>query len=387
MKKIASIIIGCVASLVAVAQPQFKAEASQLRLGEIVFNTPKTVTFSVHNTGNSNLIIKEVHPSCGCVKVDVPTRSLLPGNTGQIVAVYDAKVMGTFYRELAVYTNAQEEPFYLSFDGRVVETPAVFTSDLPVDMGDLKLSSNVIEFDDVHKGDKPVAELQVANLSHYPYTPQLMHLPPYLSAEYYPEVIPQGQSGRIRLTLDSSKLLLNGLSQANIYLARRLGDRVCDENEIVVSAVLLPAFRDLTPEKLATAPHLVLMDADEMLDDEVTFVPQDNKKKLVKVLNLTNIGEEPLTVSTVQVWNRAIGVSLSDRVIAPHGTAKLKITVDTKVLPKTKGRPRVLIISDDPRQSKTVLNIIVNQQATKSAEKWSIQKTMKRIKGWRSTKE
>lgn len=356
------------------AQPRFLADKPEQRLGELQFQAPKTIIYDFQNTGNQPLIISEVRPSCGCIRVDFPRQSIPPGGKGTVSALYDAGMMGTFYRELAVYTNAGDQPIYLSFQGRVMEKPVEainFETDFPIDLGGIRLNTNSVEFDDVNKGDQPVVELQVANIDHERYTPQLMHLPPYLKAEYFPQVLHKGRTGRIRLTLDSNKLMMNGLNQTNIYLARQLGDRVGSQNEIVVSAVLLPAFAKLTANQLAHAPRMVMLDGEEMVNTpspankqsgraEIHFLPDGRKSKLTKTIQMTNIGEEPLTVQSVQVFNRAVAVSLDNRLIPAHGTSKLKITIDTKLLRKAKNKPRVLIISNDPRQPKTVLNLNVN---------------------------
>ena len=342
----------------AVAQPRFVAETPIQEVGEMVFQNPKTVTFNFVNKGDSSLLISEVHPSCGCIKVTYPEQPVPAGHAGTITAVYDAAMLGTFHRELAVYTNAQPAPFYLTFKGRVVTTLLDYDGDFPIDLGNVRLNTNYVEFEDVNKGDKPVVELQVANMEHGAYTPQLMHLPNYLSAEYIPAEIQAGRVGKIRLTLNSDHLFMDGLNQTSIYLARYMGDKVNDQNEIVVSTVLLPAFRDLTAEQLAKAPRIVLMDKGELVDGETTMLMAD-KKKVAKVINITNVGEETLTVSAVQVFNRAMTVSLSERNIPPHGTTKLKIVIDAKELAKAKNGPRLLLISNDPRQPKTELSINV----------------------------
>lgn len=338
------------------AQPRFTVQEKSLRMGEIMFQSPKTVAFTFVNNGSKPLMIKEVHPSCGCIKVDYPQKTVPAGQSGTIAATYDAAMLGSFYRELAVYTNVQETPYYLSFQGRVVETAVDYEGDFPIDLGNVRLNANYVEFDDVNKGDQPVVELQVANVEHAAYTPQLMHLPNYLTAEYLPSVVQPGRTGKIRLTLNSEKLFLDGLNQTSIYLARYMGDKVSEQNEIVVSAVLLPAFHNLTPDKLLTAPRVVLMDGDEMVKDEVPVV-MSGKKKVTKVLTVTNIGEEQLSFSNVQVFNRAMAVSLGDRNIAPHASTKLKITVDARELEKAKSGPRLLLISNDPRQPKIILNL------------------------------
>ena len=358
MRRIYTLLIILLAAQTAIAQPRFVADTPLQKVGEMVWKNPKTVTFSFQNKGNRQLIITRVHPSCGCVKVDYP-KKVSAGEKGTIKATYDAAMMGSFHRELAVYTNVQDEPYYLTFEGRVVESALDYDGDFPIDLGNVRLSTNYVEFDDVNRGDRPVVELQVANMEHGNYTPQLMHLPNYLTAEYIPTDIQPGRVGKIRLTLDSEKLFLDGLNQTSLYLARYMGDKIGEQNEILVSAVLLPAFRDLTPERLKTAPHIVLMDGNEMIEDETTMVMDPKKKTTSKTLNVTNIGEEPLTISAVQVFNRAMTVSLGDRNIPPHGTTKLKITLDAKELQRAKNGPRLLLISNDPRHAKNVLNINV----------------------------
>ncbi len=363
MKQILSVLSwGLIAGLMnidsLVAQPRMVVDTPQQKVGEMLWQNPKTVTFNFQNKGNQSLVIRDVHPSCGCIKVDYP-KEVSAGGKGTIKATYDAGMLGTFHRELAVYTNVQDEPYYLTFQGRVVESALDYDGDFPIDLGSVRLSSNYVEFDDVNKGDRPVVELQVVNMEHGTYTPQLMHLPNYLTAEYIPTDIQPGRVGKIRLTLDSEKLFLDGLNQTSLYLARYMGDKIGEQNEIVVSAVLLPAFRDLTPERLETAPHIVLMDGNDLIEEETTMVMDPKKKTTSKTLNVTNIGEETLTVSAVQVFNRAMTVSLGDRNIPPHGTTKLKITLDAKELRRAKNGPRLLLISNDPRHAKTVLNINV----------------------------
>lgn len=345
-------------SLTAMAQPKLTTDSESIKLGDIMWQNPKTVSFNFTNTGSDPLVITEIRPSCGCVNVAYPQQAIPAGAQSAIQATFDAAMLGTFYRELAVYTNMGDEPLYLSFSGRVVETAVDYEDDFPIDLGNVRLSSNYVEFDNVQKGDRPVVELQVANTSSAVYAPQLMHLPQYLSAEYLPKQIQPGRSGKIRLTLESEKLFMDGLNQTSVYLARRMPDKVSDENEIVVSAILIPAFQGLTAQQMARAPHIVVMDDETLVKDETQMV-MGKKQKATKTLNVTNIGEETLSISAVQVFNNAISVSLGNRNIAPHQTTKLKISVDAKLLAKAKNEPRLLIISNDPRQPKTVLNLNV----------------------------
>ena len=88
-----------------------------------------------------------------------------------------------------------------------------------------------------------------------------MHLPPYLKMETNPTVLLKGKKGTITLTLDTKQLMDLGLTQSSVYLARFAGDKVGEENEIPVSAVLLPDFSGMTEQDKAVAPVIRLSES------------------------------------------------------------------------------------------------------------------------------
>lgn len=351
----AAFLLVMLSASLAFAQPDFVPDIMKMRVGEILFQRPKTITFAFRNKGNQALVVENVVPSCGCTTVEWTKDSIAPKQAGLITAVYDAKMLGTFYKELAVYTNASTEPVYLSMEGRVVTSMLDYTGDFPIDLGSLRINTNYVEFDNVNRGDHPVAEFQVVNLERTPYRPELMHLPNYLTVQSFPEVIAGGGVGRIRLTLDSEKLGILGLNQTRIFLSRYLGDKVSDTNEILVSAVLLPDFSNLSQEQLARAPKIKLS------ADELDFGDLDGKGKMTQTLTISNDGQEPLDIRTVQVFNQALSVSLDKRRVEPGKMATMKVTVNDKYLVNAKNRPRVLLITNDPKQAKTIINVSVKQ--------------------------
>lgn len=335
------------------AQPCLSVTSDVQNVGEIMFQQPKTVTFEIRNSGTQPLVLTSVHPSCGCTQVVWPHEPIAPGATAKIEAVYDALLLGTFQKELEVYTNASSEPTYLTLQGRVVTTFVEGTdyNDFPIDLGNVRLSTNVVEFDDVNSGDHPEVQLQIVNMARESYKPELMHLPSYLSARYLPEKLAGGRVGRIILTLDSEQLKNYGLTETTIYLARKMGDTVGPDNEINVSTVLLPAFSHLSAEEMAAAPRMVLS------ADSLVFGDLNGKSKATRTITVTNRGQRPLHVSNVQVYGKALNVSLSSRTIQPGKTAKLKVTVLAEHLRTTKTQPRVLLIANDPERPKTTIRV------------------------------
>lgn len=339
-----------VGSLFSFAQGKMVFDIPNTHVGEILFQTPTTVNFHFTNKGNEPFEITEVNTMCGCTEATWTRGSIAPGSKGQISAIYDAKMLGTFRKELAVYTTLQKEPFYISMDGRVVTEKLDYKGDFPFDLGNIRINTNYLEFDDVNRGEHPYVELQVVNLERTPYRPQLMHLPAYLRMESVPEVIAGGRTGRIRVILDSDKLGLLGLNQTRIFIARFPGDKVSEENEILVSAVLLPSFAEMGPADMVKAPKM------ELSKTELSLDPSD-KKKMSETITITNTGMTDLNIRTVQVFNQALSVSVGNRTVAPGKTTTMKVTLNPKYLKKAKNRPRVLLITNDPQHAKQIINV------------------------------
>ena len=333
------------------AQPRFVPDVEIKKLGEVEFQQPKKVVFGFTNRGNQPLKITSVKASCGCIDVSYPTAEIPAGKGGEISMVYDANILGSFYKEVEVFTNASEEPAYLTIQGTVVVEVKDVGEDYPIDLGNVQIETNYLEFDDVHKGEHPVVEMSLINKEHTAFRPELMHLPAYLSAQYIPENVPAGKKGIIRLTLDSDRLLQMGLNKTSVYLSRYMGDKISDVNEIQISAVLLPDFSKMTEEEMENAPKL------HVSESMVEFVALTGKSKSSHTILVYNNGKSDLHFEQVQVFNEAVSVSLGNRVLKPGASTKLKVTVTPKYLKRAKGRPRVLLITNDPMQPKTVINI------------------------------
>ncbi len=298
-------------------------------LGEVMRGEPAEVRFRFTNEGDSPLRLTSVFASCGCIEVSYPTNDVAPGDEATITAVYDARTLGTFFREIEVCTTADDEVTYLTFEGRVVseESDHAMESAFPVDLGVVRLSSNVVEFDDVNRGDRPHVDLRIFNATKQVYRPQLMHLPAYLSA-IGPEEIAGGRVGTIRLTLESDRLRREGLTQTSIYLARYEGDRVSRDNELLINAVLLPPLMEAT----AQSPQMSIV--------------RGETKKGWTYYTIVNSGLTPLEISALQPMDRELSLKLKSRTVEPHSITQLRIS----------GEGRTLLISNDPLHLKTIID-------------------------------
>ena len=322
--------------------------------GQVVFRKPVTAEFVLKNDGRKPLVINNVLKSCGCTEVEYPKTGIAAGESFVIKAVYDAKQMGSFTKQVCLYTNADEEPFILSMRGKVVGSVVDFAGSYDEMLGIIKSDAQEVEFDDVNRGDRPVQRIHIFNPTDEVMEPVVMHLPDYLHAFVSPSKVAPHHSAEISFVLDSKKLRDLGLNQTSVYLGERPGDKIAPEKEIVVSAVLLPGFDNMTPAKKALAPKM------EMSTTDLNLGSFNGKKKLKGEILITNKGKSELDIRSMQMFTMGLQVNLKKSKIQPGETVKMKVTAVAADLKKSRVRhPRILMITNDPDHAKVVVKINV----------------------------
>ncbi len=323
--------------------------------GTTLWNKPITATFKYTNKERQPLIIKDIDGGCGCINAEWSKKPIGKGEEGTITITYDAKTLGHFERIIEIFTNAESEPIHISIKGLVSNGNKETASELyDYRIGDIFLSNNYIEFPDVRKGDSVIAEIEIMNGGNEVFTPVLMHLPAYITAESEPKMIARGRRGKIKFTLHGDNLKDMGLTQSSIYLQRHFGDKVCSENEIAISAVLLPE----TTENKSNNKAPVF----EVSSNTLDFGKLGKKSKVSGKIIIRNNGTETLHLRNVQVFNQALSVSIPKRALAPKEEVKMKITLHSKYIGQSKALPRVLIITNDDKNPKETITVKYEQQ-------------------------
>ena len=243
-------------TLAAVAQPRISSNKETHNFGQIEWKKPVTVEYTITNPGNEPLVLTNVTTSCACAVADWTKEPIAPGAKGTVKASFDAKALGRFDKSIGIYSNATPNLVYLKFTGEVVQEIKDYSKLLPYAIGNIRIDRDEFSFPDVYRGQQPSMTFSIANLSDRPYEPVLMHLPPYLKMEAEPKVLLKGKKGTIKLTLDASQLQDFGLTQTSVYLSRFSGDKVSEDNEIPVSAILLPDFSRMTEKDSLNAPSI-----------------------------------------------------------------------------------------------------------------------------------
>lgn len=339
-------------TLTAFAQPRISSNKETHNFGQIEWKRPVTVEYTITNTGNKPLVLTNVTTSCACSVANWTKTPITPGEKGTVTASFDAKALGHFEKTIGIYSNAEPTLAYLKFTGEVVQEVKDFTKTHPYTIGQIHIDRTEFDFPDSHSGEQPTITLGVVNLSDRPYEPVLMHLPPYLKMEKKPDVLLKGKKGTIKLTLDTKQLTDLGLTQASVYLARFAGDKVSEENEIPISAVLLPDFSEMTEQDKANAPAISLSATTIDFSERLA-----KKNKASHDIVITNTGRSPLQISKLQVFNSTVGVSLKKTLLQPGESTKLRVMMHKKNVGKKKHHLRILMITNDPAQPKVEINL------------------------------
>lgn len=347
--KITTALLLCAISLSANAQ-RLTVQKGTVDCGQVVYNRSVTAVFELRNKGLRKLKIDDVRVSCGCVNADYPKDDISAGDKFTLKLTYDAKQMGHFVKEACIYSNGSKKPTYLTMKGVVVEEVEDFTGTYPFTYGNLRTDKNDIEFDDVNKGDTPVQTVHIRNTGSTLLQPNVMHLPPYLSAMVTPKKLRPGASGTITLTLNSNKLHDFGLTQTSVHLANNIGEKVSADNEVSVSAVLLPGFDDNGDASRQYSPKIELSAETLTLD----FNGKDKAKGEIKI---TNRGRNLLKISSLQMFTGGLRVTLGKQNLDPNETTTLKVIAEREELLKARTKPRILMITNDPDKAKVVIEI------------------------------
>lgn len=334
------------------AQPRFTSHTERISFGQIAWKHPVAAEFSITNTGTEPLVLTQVEPDCACAVAEWTQTPIAAGEKGILRVTFDAEALGKFQKTILVYTNAQPHVVCLYIDGQVVEKVTDYTRSHPYLIGQIRLDRNVIDFSDAHIGEKPKVEIGIVNLSTQVYEPMLMHLPSYVNMNAEPEILQPGEAGIIRLSLDTDRLSSLGLTQTSVYLSRFMGDKVEEDNELPLSAILLPDFSRLSDEEIRQAPSIRLSAY------QVDLLSALEKKKRVHAdVIITNEGKSALSICKVQTFSPSVGIHLKNSIVQPGASTRLRVILTRRNMRKHNQCLRMLLITNDPVQPKVQIDI------------------------------
>lgn len=106
-------------SVTAFAQGKLKVDTETKDFGKIPQGKPVTHEFTVTNTGTTPVVISNVTASCGCTTPTWSQAPILPGKSSKVSATYNAAAMGSFNKQITVFSNAENSSMTMFLKGEV----------------------------------------------------------------------------------------------------------------------------------------------------------------------------------------------------------------------------------------------------------------------------
>jgi len=192
----------------ALAAPELTVEQGAYNFGTVAQGKKVQHTFTIRNTGDSPLQIRQLKASCGCTAASPSSSQVAPGKTAEIKVVFDStNFAGRVQKSVTMETNAKNFTFVL--DGNVVEELQV--SPRTLSLGQIKIgSTREVLVNVLNRGNAPVRLLSVNTT-----TPQIKakikkgEIKPGETGTVDVDITPQAEarvlSGYVHIITDSEK--------------------------------------------------------------------------------------------------------------------------------------------------------------------------------------
>ncbi len=316
------------------AQPRLTSDVQTITVGQVQWKDPIRVKYNLTNSGDSPLVLTDVTTSCACAVAYWTQSPISPQSQGTIEVEFDAEMLGSFHKSVAVYSNSTPNLVYLHFTGEVVSEITDFSNSHPYNMGNVLLDKEDLIFSETYIGEKKAIAMDIVNQTGSSYRPVVMHLPSFIEMNAEPEILQKGEKGTLTFTLNATKQLGYGLYEVPVYLSRFLGDKVGKDNEMLLSVMILPN-KPLTQKQSA------------QLSLSTSTLNFNSHHRVAETIQITNSGKSELEIYKVQVFHPSVKIQLNKNKIQPGQQAKLKVSID-KTVKGNNGEEKVILITNDP---------------------------------------
>lgn len=177
----------------------------------------KTGEFRFVNKGRKAVKINDVMASCGCTAVEFPKENIKKGEMGIIKVKYDpTERPGRFDKGIYVYLKGEEVPVSLRIEGTVMASDETLQLFYPEGTGALRFDTGSVDFSEMKRGLRRREFVDFYNSGTKPITPVFHSDTNALRMEVEPATINPGETGTMKIYLDSSKLMWLGEKELNI---------------------------------------------------------------------------------------------------------------------------------------------------------------------------
>ena len=356
MKKILSTLCMTLLAAVMFAQePVITFEKLEHDFGKINEADGKVTTvFTFKNEGMTPLIIQDAKASCGCTKPVYTATPVEPGQTGTLSVTFNPSGYGGrhFTKTITVTSNATQPTTRLKIFGDVIAKQAKQENKYVIPVGELSMSTKVLDLGTIKKGEAKGGELEYANLSEAAHQVDLVTSPAdaFLVHEISLPTVQPKEVGKFILVLDSKKTKLYGPVEAKAFVVVDGKKDLSDAYAITVKASIAEDFSTMTTEEKQQAPIIEVSKHINM----GTVAAGKGYKYVIPVLN---IGVNPLEIRRVISIDPALTIK-APKSIKSGKKGAITVDINTKGLQPGVYSREITIISNDYKRA--IQRVMVN---------------------------
>ncbi|MFZ4796385.1 MAG: DUF1573 domain-containing protein [Bacteroidia bacterium] len=308
-------------------------------------------SFSIKNTGNIPLIIKDIQPECGCTRTEFTTQPIDPGTIGYIKAIFNpAGRPGTFRKAITIITNTEVEKSQVFVKGNVAPSKYQFGSTYTFQYGYTAVNNNTFNFNVLNtKSDSDY--LKMYNLSNKILKITRIETPTNIQVKsaYY-EMRPNTDIELMIKYTPKNKMDFGDFSQEiKIYT----NDDSFPVKLIYVNSKVKEDFSYLTPKELKRAPKFTI----DRLSHH--FGDIGYKDSSITTFIVTNKGKSDLIIRKVKRSCNCVNVELESMVIKPKQKVKMKVDYTSFNVVGLDIRG-IKLITNDPNNQEVNISISAN---------------------------
>jgi hypothetical protein len=305
--------------------------------------------FTFVNTSSMPITIKEVRASCGCTTPSYSLEPIAPNKEGKVMVSYNPDNRpGNFNKSIIVqlgndFENRTEK---LIIDGVVLPKGAKFENLYPYSIGNLLFREKALNIGSIFKNESRTKTIEMFNNSDKELSLSFAAVPEYLDLESEAEIAPK-QKSVLTIVFNAQKSKEWGAISNIVRL--KTSDKF--EGAFTIKANVVEDFSKITDKQLQVSPVTTLSTRNLNLMSIKAGTTRKSK------IQITNSGYSSLIIRNIQPNSDNVSVKISKNEIAPGESAVLDIIVDAKNLELLQYRKQIQIVTNDPINPVTNLNI------------------------------
>lgn len=361
MKKFSLSVLLLVVFVLCNAQPKIKFDQTTYNFGSIHEEAGKVIgRFEFTNIGDSDLVLTNVRPGCGCTPASYTREPVAPGGRGYIDISYNPyNRPGGFNKVVRITTNEPQfkranpdRPYNIYIKGEVIKRPpTVFEkAGYTKSAGMARFKEPNARVDVLNTGAQTDTFL-VRNFWSKPVTFALQNPPAYVSETYRSfgvELMPE-QEGILVLKYDASKRGEFGMVKDNVVYVTN--DSIQPKKTLFFTVNIREDFAKLSKKQLKNAP-VATLSTTEYDFGKVQKNSRDNNGSIT----LTNNGKSTLYIRQLSSSSNLFKVSADKMEIQPGQS--VSITLNFRANNRTREQKATIdVITNDPNASVQVINV------------------------------